>query len=178
MSTKPVVSAAKFTAYRKSHEYYCSLLIAREVALKNHAEQSDIDRLSDMISAAEDDDRKLAKPIVDAIRSADGDSRVRTMSPASIARQSVYLEDRLRIPKNAMYGMRVRIITDCGLRIARKTWKYPAMATAAYLTNRRGSWQIDEIRRIDTRGIARAITVLHIPDAARDKIVEYKLSSL
>lgn len=176
--TKPVVSAAKFTAYRKAHEYYCSLLIGREVALKNHAEQSDIDRLSDMISAAEDDDRKLAKPIVDAIRSADGKSRVRTMSPASIARQFVDLEDRLRIPKKAMYGMRVRIITDRGFRIAPNSWKYPAMATAAYLTNRNGNWQIDEFRRIDTRGINSTITVLNLPDAARDEIVKNFLSKI
>lgn len=165
MSTKPVVSAAKFSAYRKAYRLYCDLL-RKDAAT------------TERVLAAEESARKLAKPIFDAIKAAQGTSYARVMFVNSLILQIRELEDRLGIPKKSMDGMRVRIISCGGLRHALKSWKYPSMATAAFLTNRHGAWQIDEIRRIDTRGITREITVLHIPDAARDKIVDDKLSSL
>lgn len=175
---KPVISAAKFSAYRKSRKVYCDLLVKSRFAEKSNAENSEIERLADMIRVADCVDRRLEKPISDAIHAAEGKASARTMFAHLLARQVRELEEGLNIPKKAMDGMRVRIISEFGFRRAPRSWKYPAMATAAFLTNRRGAWQIYEIRRIDTRGIARAITVLHLPDAARDKIVEDKLLNL
>ena len=165
MLTKPVVSAAKFSAYRKAHRLYCDLL-RKDVAT------------TEMVQAAEESARKIAKPIFDAIKAAQGTSYARIMFANSLILQVQELEERLGIPKKSMNGMRVRMINLGSFRYARKSCKYPAMATAAILTNRHGSWQIDEIKRIDSRGIARATTVLYLPDAARDKIVDNFLSQI
>ena len=165
MTTKPVVSAAKFSAYRKAHRLYCDLL-------RNDA------ATTEMVQAAEESARKIAKPIFDAIKAAQGTSYARVMFTDSLILQVQELEERLGIPKKSMDGMRVIMINLGSFRYARKTWKYPAMATAAILTNRHGSWQIDEIKRIDSRGIARATTVLYLPSSARDKIVKDKLCRL
>lgn len=175
---KPVISAAKFSAYRKAHKVYCALLLRRAFAKKGNAEQSEVDQLADMIRAADYVGRRLEKPISDVIHAAEGKASARTMFSHLLARQVRELEEGLSIPKKAMDGMRVRIISEFGFRRAPKSWKYPAIATAAYLTNRKGAWQIDEIRRIDTRGIDRKVTVIHLPDAARDKIVENFLSQI
>ena len=167
--TKPVVSAAKFTAYRKAHKFYSDLW--------RDADVNDV-KIIDRLSAAEETEKRTAKPITDAIYAAECNAKERTMHAQLLNSQVKEMEEKLGIPKNKMDGMRVQIISKSGFRRALKSWKYPSMATAAYLTNRKGDWQIDEFRRIDTRGINSTITVLNLPDAARDEIVKNFLSQI
>ena len=167
--TKPVVSAAKFTAYRKAHKFYRDLW--------RDADVNDV-KIIDRLSAAGEAEKRTAKPITDAIYTAEGNAKERTMHAQLLNSQVKEMEEKLGIPKNKMDGMLVRIISKSGFRRALNSWKYPAMATAAYLTNRKGDWQIDEFRRIDTRGINSTITVLNLPDAARDEIVKNFLSQI
>jgi hypothetical protein len=167
--TKPIVSAAKFTAYRKAHKFYSDLWRDDDV--------NDV-KIIDRLSAAREAEKRTAKPIADAIYAAEGKAKERTMYAQLLNSQVKEMEEKLGIPKNKMDGMRVQIISKSGFRRALNSWKYPAMATAAYLTNRKGAWQIDEFRRIDTRGINSTITVLNLPDVARDEIVKNFLSQI